>query len=385
MNTSELLQIVARGEDSKHQFKTDVTNSTSLASEMVAFSNGSGGEIFIGVADDGTLRPHDGPSVRRLNALISNAAADCVRPAIDPVTENVAVDGGVVIVVTVPEGLSKPYMDNTGAIWVKSGSDKRRGTSREEIQRMFQSAQFLHGDDIPVPGTSVADVELEYFREFFRSRFEENLDELNIPLSQVLSNMRLLAEDRLTVTGVLLFAKQPQVFLPAFHVKAVSYPGIDIHTSRYLESEDILGRMHQEFERAMAFILRHLRREQSGQGINSLGELEIPRIVMEELLANAFIHRDYFISAPIRVFVFDDRVEIISPGHLPNNLTVSNIRLGTSNMRNPILSSFATRVLPYRGLGTGIVRAIRVYPDIDLEDDRDRSEFRAIIRRHAHV
>ena len=86
-----------------------------------------------------------------MNQLIANAASNSVRPPINPLTENVAVPDGVVIVVTVPEGLSKPYMDNSGAIWVKSGSDKRRVTAREEMQRMFQSAQLVHGDDVPVP------------------------------------------------------------------------------------------------------------------------------------------------------------------------------------------------------------------------------------------
>jgi ATP-dependent DNA helicase RecG len=381
METAELLETVALGEDTRHQFKADATNAIALGSEMVAFANASGGQIFIGVADDGTLQPHDAASVRRLNGLIANASTNCVRPAINLVTENVAVAGGIVVVVTVPEGLSKPYMDNIGAIWVKSGSDKRRVTSREEMQRMFQAAQLLHGDDVPVPGSSVADVDLDYFRHFFRSRFEEDLDEQNLSLAQVLSNMRLLADDRLTVTGVLLFAKEPQALLPVFHVKAISCPGTDVHASRYLESADILGRMDTQFEGSMAFVFRHLRREQADQGVNSLGKIEIPRIVLEELLANAFIHRDYFVSAPIRVFIFGNRIEIISPGHLPNNLTVANIRSGTSNMRNPILSSFATRVLPYRGLGTGILRALKEYPDIEFEDDHGRNEFRATIRR----
>ena len=99
------------------------------------------------------------------------------------------------------------------------------------------------------------------------------------------------------------------------------------------------------------------------------------------MLANAIIHRDFFISAPIRIFIFDDRIEIISPGNLPNNLTVANIRSGNSNMRNPILASYATKVLPYRGLGSGIVRALKEYPDIDFIDDRDGNRFVAVVRR----
>lgn len=385
METVELLETVARGEDSRHQFKDDVTNAASLAGEIVAFANSGGGQLFLGVANDGTLHEHDAASVDRLNQLIGNAASNLVRPPINPVTENVAISTGVVIVVTIPDGISKPYMDNNGAIWVKSGSDKRRVTAREEMQRMFQTALLVHGDDVPVPGTSISDIDLDYFRRFFRNRFEQELEEQNLSLGQVLSNMRVVRNDALTVTGALLFAREPQVFLPVFHVKAVCYPGNDIHATTYLDSADILGRIETQFEEALGFVLRNLRREQGGQGVNSLGEIEIPRIVLEELLANALVHRDYFVSAPIRIFVFDDRVEIISPGHLPNNLTIANIRSGNSNMRNPILTSYATKVLPYRGLGTGILRALKEHPAIDFVDDRDGNQFRVVIRRRQNL
>jgi len=381
METSELLEIVARGEDSRHQFKVDANNANSLAAEMVAFANADGGQIFIGVANDGTISPHDHASVDRLNQLIANAASNSVRPPINPLTENVPVSTGVVIVVTVPDGLSKPYQDNSGAFWVKNGSDKRKVTAREELQRMFQTAQLVHGDDIPVPGTSIADVDLDYFRRFFKIRFDQELEDQNLSLGQVLSNMRLLNNDVLTVTGVLLFAKTPQVFLPVFHIKAVCYPGNDIHATTYVDSADIIGRIQTQFEDSLGFMLRNLRREQNGQSVNSTGEVEIPRIVLEELLANALIHRDYFVSAPVRIFIFDDRVEIISPGHLPNNLTVANIQSGNSNVRNPILASFAPKLLPYRGLGNGILRALKEYPAIEFVDDREGNQFRVVIRR----
>ena len=104
-------------------------------------------------------------------------------------------------------------------------------------------------------------------------------------------------------------------------------------------------------------------------------------MVFEELITNALIHRDYFVSATIRLFIFPDRIEIISPGHLPNNLTVAKIKLGNSNIRNPILVSFASRILPYRGLGSGIMRALAAWPDIEFIDDRENNLFKAIIKR----
>lgn len=126
---------------------------------------------------------------------------------------------------------------------------------------------------------------------------------------------------------------------------------------------------------------RNIRHIQRDKGINATGDPEIPAIVLEELLVNAIMHRDYFVSAPIRVFVYRDRIEIISPGNLPNNLTVENIRKGNSNIRNPILASFATRILPYRGLGSGILRSLKAYPHITFDDDREGNQFKAIIHR----
>lgn len=111
--------------------------------------------------------------------------------------------------------------------------------------------------------------------------------------------------------------------------------------------------------------------------------MEIPDTVFEELLANALMHRDYFISAPIRLFIFDDRVEIISPGVLPNNLTVENIKSGVSNIRNPILTSFITKnnLIKYRGVGTGVIRAIHNYPEITFLNEKDNNQFKVVIKR----
>ena len=168
-----------------------------------------------------------------------------------------------------------------------------------------------------------------------------------------------------------------------FMVKAIHFPGTGIAEAEYLRSEDITGKLTDVFQRTVNFILGGLNRLQGDQGINSQGQPEIPREALEELVANALVHRDYFISAPVRIFMFADRVEIISPGHLPNNLTIENVLNGNSNIRNPILASFAATALPYRGLGTGVRRAVKAYPHIELVDDRADNSFTVIIRRSA--
>lgn len=135
------------------------------------------------------------------------------------------------------------------------------------------------------------------------------------------------------------------------------------------------------YQQSIGFILNNLKHIQGDMGVNSLGNPEIPRLVLEELVANALVHRDYLVSAPIRIFVFPNRIEIISPGSLPNRLTVENIKLGNSNARNPVLVSFANYILPYRGYGSGIMRSLEAYPDIEFTDDKDGNKFVVTIWR----
>lgn len=380
METLEFIQILAQGEDSQNQFKKNITNSDSLASEMVAFCNGKGGRILIGVNDDGTLSGLTGDDINRLNLMISNVSSQHIKPAINPLTQNLQVQGKLVLVIEVPQGINKPYQDKNGVFWVKSGADKRKATSREEIQRLFQSSGLIHADTLG-SGLTIADLDMDYFRAFFQKRYGETLVKQELSLEQTINNLNLGVGPELNLTGALLFSNNPSNRLPVFIVKAGAFPGDSITTQVYIDSRDITGKMADVFQQTISFLLANLRHVQGEQSVNSPGQLEIPRIVFEELVVNALVHRDYFISAPVRVFVFSNRVEIISPGHLPNNLTVENIKAGNSNTRNPVLASFAYQLLPYRGYGSGILRALEVYPHIDFLDDREGNMFKCVIKR----
>ena len=381
MNEIELLAILARGEDSRHQFKENFSNVDSLAAELVAFSNSGGGTLIVGANDAGEVLGLTTVDIGRLNQLLSNAASQSVRPPIHPISLNIQTARGLLMVIQTPDGLNRPYTDNQGRIWVKSGADKRHVTAREEMQRLFQQAGLIYADEVPVAGTKVTDIDRRALEEYVENRYREPLEETDQSLARLLRNMGLARDDMLTLAGLLLFAKKPERFRPVFMIKAVALPGRELHDTRYLDSEDIFDHLAGQYQRGLAFIKRNLHYVQGNQGINSLGILEIPEIALQELLVNALIHRDYFISAPIRVLVFSDRVEIGNPGHLPNHLTVEQIRYGLSNMRNPLLASHATHLLPYRGLGSGIPRALKTWPSIELVDDRAGNQFKVIISR----
>jgi ATP-dependent DNA helicase RecG len=383
MSLKELKAQIALGEDSHRQFKQDITNADSLAAEMVAFANSEGGTIFIGVADDGTLPGLSKADVARLNQLISNAASQNVRSPLTVQTENVAVrKGRVVIMLTIPKGLDKPYFDRNGVIWLKSGADKRRVNSKEELRRLFQMSDQFHADQLPTRA-GIDKLDKLRFRDFLRDVYKLDYPESQADLLRLLQNMDLATDDgMLNLAGVLLFAERPEWIKPLFIVKAIRYPGNEIHSTEYLDTQDFSGPLQKIFDDSLAFIMRNLHRLQAGQGVNAPGIPEIPPSVFEELLVNALIHRDYLVNATIRVFIFDNRIEIISPGNLPNNLTVEKIRSGISNIRNPILVSYIAKgLLPYRGLGSGIKRALDNWPDIDFSDDREGCVFIATVHR----
>ncbi|GHV77520.1 transcriptional regulator [Spirochaetia bacterium] len=381
MNTLELLQTISLGEDSEHQFKRTFTNTESLAAEMVAFSNGNGGIIFVGVEDNGSVCGVDFRDIQRINQLISNVASQNIRPAINPTTQNISTDKGIVIAITIPKGNNKPYQDKDGVFWIKSGSDKRKATAREEIKRMFSGDESLHADEQAVSGTSIDDLDLEYFIRYFDENYKIPLNKQSLPVKTLLHNLKILKDDALSLTGALLFGKDMEHRIPLATVKAVTFVGNSMGDTQFIDKREITGKMIDIYREAIVFFHNNLRLIQVEEGFNTPGQLEIPLAALQELVVNALIHRDFFVPASIRLMIFRNRIEITSPGHLPNTLTTESIKYGISAKRNSLLSSFAIHILPYNGIGTGITRALEAYPHIFFEDDRVGNQFKVTIAR----
>jgi len=141
----------------------------------------------------------------------------------------------------------------------------------------------------------------------------------------------------------------------------------------------ITGTLPEQYDDSMGFLRRWNSRVQQEGTFNQPGRNEIPEPVFEEILINAFIHRDYFIKDSVKLFIFDDRIEIRSPGKLPNSLTVEQMRRGLRRSRNALLASFAPDLLNYRGIGSGVLRALKSWPSISWVNDREGEEVVATI------
>lgn len=242
-------------------------------------------------------------------------------------------------------------------------------------------ASLIHADMVPVADTTSADIDEAAFRRYLDLRYGADKPAPEQPLDAVLQNLGLGDGRELTLAGLMLFGRNQPRWRPAFSIKAVAFLGTSIADSHYQDSQDISGALPTQYTEALAFIKRNLHRVQGDQGFNSLGLLEVPEVVSQELLVNALVHRDYFTSASIRILVFRDRIEIISPGHLPDSLSVADVRRGKTNRRNPTLTEHAFKLLPYRGLGSGIPRVLAEWPQIELVDDVRGNQFTALVWR----
>jgi len=383
MDALELLDLIQKGESSVVQFKVRINDAYKIGTEMVAFSNTKGGLIIIGVDDKtGDINGLSFEEIAETNQLLANAASDNVKPQIFIETETVEVENKNVIVASIAEGLSKPHTDNKGIIWLKNGSDKRKVVAREEMARLLQNSGNLFADETIVNGTTTNDIDDVLFTKVIEKKHEKSIEDIGLSIPQLLSNNGMLKNGNLTIGGLLLFGKNPQKYRATFTVHCIAIKGNDISSNLYRnKKEPFTGNIKEVYDKSQSFIIQNLKETQKDENFNSPGELEIPIETIEELLVNALVHRDYFINSSIKVFIFDNRIEIISPGKLPNTLTIENIKAGISVIRNPILYSNARYLLPFKGAGSGIMRALKNSPDLELINDTEREMFISVIKR----
>ena len=380
MDAIELLDTIALGETSTVQFKRTMDSADRIAAELCAFANSSGGMLLFGVDDNGSVTGLEPDEVRDISSRLANIAAERIREPVFPTSEVLKVDGKSVLVAHVPESQSKPHFDSAGAIWVKTMGDKRRVTSREELRRIFQDTHVFYADEQVIHRSTLADLDVGAFDRFYEQQYDTARDDESVSLGQLLENLNLARSGSLTLAGLLFFGSEPQRLRPELTTKAVAYYGTDPADARYRDSEDLHGTLPQQLSLAQAFIRRNLVKPQDGQSFNTEGRAQIPDEVLEELLVNMLVHRNYFVTAPQKVFMFADRLELISPGTLPNALTVEQVKAGNSIPRNPILHGLASKQMPYRGIGTGIRRALSLYPHIDLHNEVEENRFRVVIK-----
>lgn len=407
MKEIDIIQQIKSGEVSKVQFKERLLDSYDISCELVAFSNARGGTLVVGVKDKtGSVNPLSYLEVQETTNTLGNIASENVVPAILVDVETISVDGGSLVVAHIKEGVNKPYHDNRGIVWVKNGADKRKVFDNVELAEMMTDCGSFSPDEAGVRDATIKDLDENTIKTFLSNKFEKVLvrkglvgdtfreTSLNTVCSAIASghdgekllrNLRFIRPDgKITVAAMLLFGKYTQRWLPAMTAKCICFVGNNLGGTRFrdkVNDADIEGNLLHQFETIMDFFTRNLRHIQVGDEFNSQGILEIPYISLVEFTVNALVHRSLNATAPIRIFIFDDRVEIHSPGTLPNGLTVDDIVVGTSMPRNMFLFTNAIHLLPYTGAGSGMLRALSENMKVSFTNNDRTNEFVITINR----
>ncbi|MGB3459983.1 MAG: RNA-binding domain-containing protein [Halobacteriota archaeon] len=358
MNEKELIELIEKGEDSFTEFKEEKAHSNDLAAEIVAFSNTEGGKILLGISDNKEIKGVTNPDKEMLR--VENISRNNCEPPLTVNIEKIKINKGIVLCIYIPKGPERPYRTNRGVYYIRSSSGKRQAT-REELLRLYQATRSIHYDELPVPATSIDELDIRYFRRFFERFYQTRIDE-SLDLNKLLENMKIFTrQDKklvFTVGGYLLFGLNPQKELPVCKITIAKFGGNKI--GEEFEKKDLEGNLEEQIKAADTVLNLYLKTRVNIKGFENELQPEIPKEVLREVVVNAVAHRDYHITSQIRIFIFDNRLEIMSPGKLPNGITLENIKLGVHSERNPLIVSYLAKMGYMTQIGTGIVRMTRL-------------------------
>ena len=398
---NDILKQIKAGEVSGVQFKERILDKYDIACELVAFSNSHGGKLVVGIKDKtGETNALSYSEVQETTNLLSDIASENVVPSILIKIDTIEVEDGNLVIATVKEGLNKPYHDNKGIVWVKNGADKRKVFDNAELAEMMTDCGSFAPDEAGVRDATVNDLDATTIKQFLGNRFESVLEKKGLTgdafneasldmicsaiakghdCEKILRNLRFIRPDgSLTVAAMLLFGKYTQRWMPMMTAKCICFAGNSVGSKIFrdkVNDADMEGNLLHQYDTIMDFFTRNLHNVQVGDEFNSMGKLEIPYTSLVEFTVNSLVHRSLNMKAPVRIFIFDNRVEIHSPGALPNGLTIDDIKAGTSMPRNMFLFNNAIYLLPYTGVGSGITRALDEDINVTFMNNDKAQEF----------
>lgn len=373
LDQERLQNLIRSGENSFVEFKDDAVDNKKLAREIVALLNHRGGYLLLGVSDAGDMI---GLTRDDNEERVMNLCADLITPVVQVTYYEILCSEKRLAVIEIEAGHNKPYavqesvtLDGRKAkiklYYNRYGSTTREVTERDELQRLFQASGKLHYETSAVTGAKLHDLDLAALTEYLQTYRRIEAAALDAPaLHRLMENLNLVTrtdmELRPSLAGLLLFGKNRVArWLPQNGIDCVKVRGREIGAGtedvKFFERNAFIN-----FEDALAFIYRYNTQSFVVEGMRRIDFWDYPEKALREALVNAIVHRDYTVSGShVRVHVFEDRIEIRSPGGLPNSLTMEKIQVGTIYHRNPVLMQFFYDARLSERLGQGIPTIFR--------------------------
>ena len=351
---TELTEKIYLGEDSTIEFKRELPHRESLADDIAAFANASGGVILIGVDDDSEIVGMDRQDLDRTEKIVVEVCRDNIDPMVHIITEKLRIDDKNLLKIEVPRS---PFVHKTpNGYFIRQGSSKREMTT-EQLGRLLQSRSQAHRisfDEQFVPNTHKDTLKETLYQRFITegATDREKIEDL-------LLKRRLLVKEgqecRASVAGLLMCHDRPDDYLYNSFIQAVFYNGVERDANYQIDAKDFRGPLDQQIVDAFKFVERY----NQVSARKEIGRIERSQYSMRavfEAVVNAVVHRDYSkTGSKIRLFMFTDRLEIYSPGALANTLTVDDLRYNQAT-RNELLARLLSELTLDDDMGAQVVR-----------------------------
>ncbi len=360
MDTNELKKLVELGESETLEFKKSLAEQANALKTAAAFANSHGGWILFGVKPDNSIIGVD-IGVNTLENL-AEAFHQQTDPIIYPSINTVAIDGRTVIAVRVPAGTDKPYTYK-GVAYKLVGRTTQQ-LSRSEYERMLLDRHTNGYETLPAIGARWEELEQKSLESFIAARaprtqraWQSGADIIDRAVTEKLAT-RSAEGVAPTIAGALAFCAIPQSINPSWGITALMFRGREFQRDALLLRQDLTGSASALIDAAVAFVARSIRTFPvfpPGQ-VQRVDLTEYDLAAVREAVANAVAHRDYRANEPIQIRLFDDRLEIQSPGPLPSDLTIARILAGgATRARNPILAQILLENGYMEQAGFGVV------------------------------
>jgi len=351
MNESRLMDLISLGEGFTTEFKR--ANTSNLGREICAFANATGGVILIGVSDSGDITGVSDHN--RLKSEVQTTARSA-EPPIAVEIESI----GEVLSVTVPAQHSKPY-SFAGRFYIREGASTQQ-MSRNEIREFFYREGLIHFDETPCDRFDInSDLNRAVWNRFVRrAKLPEGMD-----MYSTLQNLHLIRNNRMTHAGAWLLAEDITSINISATVTCALFRGSDkVHI---LDRKEYKGDLYSIYEDCMAYFQSKLNTALIPTATGRDEKTELPVEALREALVNAIAHRDYRSTANIQIYIFQDRIEIVTPGGLPAGMRKED--LGVKSVpRNPLLFGIFQRMRLVEQIGSGIRRIRQMCIDYGVEE-----------------
>lgn len=335
------------------EFKEALPQNKQIIKTCVAFANGSGGEIIIGVADK--TREIIGVSKKTREIIfesLNNSIFDSISPQVIPDIFEQNFNDKVLVIIKIYPGNKPPYFikkeGSKKGVYLRVGASSRRATD-DYIEELYRNQKKIYFDE-QLTDKNLNDLDKVLLEKIYGKHYSSN----NLIADKVIARDPINPENLYaTHTGVLFFYEKPELYIPEASIICTQFSGIS--GRNITQTRELKGPIPVLANSALQLMAnwteKNLMVYQSGK---MKGQYPIPLIALREAIINALIHRKYFISGSIKIALYDDHIEIHSPGEFPGLVNINNLGDGTTFLRNPSIARLARKSKLVEKLGSGI-------------------------------